>query len=83
MWLMVSTFIVFPGAMDTTNYDFLAGVSNELSWFYLLNSTIFNVFQTIGRKTGGSQRFQCSNKKIVGISISRIYFFASFLLIAF
>ncbi len=83
MWVFVLTFTVFPGAMDTTYYKFMSGMHNEVSWFFLLNSTIFNVFDTVGRKAGGSPRFNWANKVIIGISASRIVFLATFLLVAF
>ena len=83
MWVFVMTFIVFPGAMDTTYYNFMTGMSNELSWFFLLNSSIFNIFDTIGRKAGGSPKFNWANKIIITISASRVIWFATFLLVAF
>lgn len=83
MWVFTMTFIVFPGVMDTTYYNFMTGMNNEISWFFLLNSTIFNVFDTIGRKAGGSPKFNWAPKTIKIISYSRIIWLATFLLVAF
>jgi len=78
------TFIVFPAAVDDSSYSFMQGMNNELSWYFLLNGTIFNVFDTVGRKTGAVPKLlEMTPKAIISVSASRIIFLATFLLVAF
>lgn len=84
MFVFIVTFITFPGAMDASYYPFLEKYGeNELSWYFLLNSTFFSVFDTIGRKSGGLPFFNLENKTINVLSFTRVFFIATFILVAF
>jgi len=54
------TFIVFPGVSDDQVYSFLRGLSVKdlAAWNGILQVFIFNVFDTVGRYTGGVPKFK-------------------------
>jgi len=78
------TFIVFPATTNDSYYNFMKGINNEVSWYFLFNSTVYNVFDTVGRKLAGYPKcFNMQSKTVIGISILRIIFLATFLLVDF
>ena len=81
MGVFILTFLVFPGAMDNTYYNFMQKNAIGISWFFLLNSTFFSVFDTVGRKLGGLVNLEPTTISV--LAALRIVFLATFLLIAF
>lgn len=80
----ITTFSVFPGVMDSSYYPFLNSFgSSELSWYFLINSTIFNIGDTIGRKVGGHPFFMLQNKTIIILTAFRCIFIATLFLVVF
>lgn len=81
LFIFLTTFIVFPGVTEATTLGFLNGISQEVSWFILFQTTMFNIFDTIGRKCGGC--IMLSNNSVILWSMVRIIFVGTFMLTAF
>ena len=83
LFVFVVTFTVFPGVTDHSYLTFMENLQNELSWFNLLMTTIFNVMDTVGRKMGGIKSFDLEGRSIKILSLARVFFVGTFLLVAF
>jgi len=56
------TFMVFPGLVQDTNFNFLEGWAHEESWFVLSTLTLFNVWDTVGRMAANWKCMRLSRK---------------------
>lgn len=83
MFVYIITFTVFPGVAFATYISSMQGMSNYMSWYILLMATTFNVFDLLGRYVGGIPKLQISPRAIVGNSVARLVFVATFLLVLF
>ncbi len=77
------TFTVFPGVTDHSYLTFMLSLKNVLSWFNLFMTTVFNIMDTVGRKLGGMKAFDLDGRNIKILSIARVIFIMTFLLVAF
>lgn len=77
------TFVVFPGTTNDTSLQFMKGMQNYDSWYFLIMVMIFNVLDTIGRYMGGTPKLMLSDYVVVALSYSRSIFVLTFMLIAF
>ena len=74
------TFMVFPGTQLSTSFDFLGDSPADKAWFSVLMITIFNLFDTIGRFTGGS--FQVlSPGTVFSLTVLRLIFIPTSVLV--
>lgn len=83
MAVFALTFSVFPAVTFDAELKMLKSISNSDGWFVLMMNTIFSIFDTVGRKMGGSATFDISITSIKVLSVVRIIFVATFYLIAF
>jgi len=83
LFVFVVTFTVFPGVTDNSYLNFMLNLQNQLSWFNLFMTTVFNVMDTVGRKMGGLKSFDLEGRSIKILSIVRVIFIATFLFVAF
>ena len=83
LFIFLVTFTVFPGVTDHSYLTFMLGLQNDLGWFNLFMTTVFNVMDTVGRKMGGLKTFDLEGVTIKILSIARVIFVATFLLVAF
>lgn len=72
--VFVLTFVVFPGAFFSTNLNMMKGMKNEFTWYTLTVITIFNVFDTVGRKLGGYLHLSISATVTYSLSALRLVF---------
>lgn len=82
-FIFLLTFIVFPGTTNDTSLQFMKGMQNYDSWFFLVLVTIFNVFDTIGRYMGGVPKLTLPDTATIAGSYLRSIFLITFMLIAF
>jgi equilibrative nucleoside transporter 1/2/3 len=61
----------------------MLSLKNVLSWFNLFMTTVFNIMDTVGRKLGGMKAFDLDGRNIKILSIARVIFILTFLLVAF
>ena len=73
MWgVFLVTFIVFPNVFFAFKYfDFLGKGSD---WFNLTIILAFNIFDTVGRKMGGSKTFNLSMRAVPLLALARVLF---------
>lgn len=83
LFTFVLTFVVFPGTAFYTYIGFLRGVESYLSWYFIFMAFIFNCADVAGRVLGGIPALLLPDRALVGVSIGRIVFAATFLLVAF
>ena len=83
MLVFAITFLCFPGLSDDSYFSFLHGVRNEANWYNITSLMINSSTDTFGRFIGGLKGFDLNRKTIAILSIGRIVFFGTFLLIAF
>jgi hypothetical protein len=83
LFVFLVTFTVFPGVTDHSYLKFMLSLQNDLSWFNLFMTTVFNVMDTVGRKMGGLKTFDLEGVTIKILSLTRVIFVATFLLVAF
>ena len=83
LFVFVVTFTVFPGVTDHSYLVFMLNLKNQLSWFNLFMTTVFNVMDTVGRKLGGVKSFDLEGRSIKIWSIARVLFVFTFILVAF
>lgn len=70
LFVFLVTFIVFPGVMYASYFNFMSSWLNKASWYTTMINTTFNVFDTIGRSAGGSPRMNLSSKStIIAVSL--------------
>ena len=83
-FVFLVTFIVFPGTFMDSYFDMLNSIDDKdkrASWYSILIILLFNVFDTIGRFSGG--KFHLGGTTIMGASYTRSVFVATTTLIAF
>lgn len=74
------TFLIYPGTVLNTHFDFLEGNSSAKAWFNILMITIFSFGDTIGRFLAGP--IQIFNSKTMNfLTYGRVIFVASAILI--
>lgn len=83
LFVFIVTFTVFPGVTDHSYLNFILPLNNDVGWFNLFMTTVFNVMDTVGRKMGGLKQFDLKGPTIKILSIARILFIVTFLLVAF
>jgi hypothetical protein len=83
LFVFLVTFTVFPGVTDHSYLTFILSLQNDLSWFNLFMTTVFNVMDTVGRKMGGLKTFDLEGVTIKILSLARVIFVLTFLLVAF
>lgn len=83
MFVFILTFTVFPAVSFDAKLKMLSSLGNSEGWFVLMMNTIFSVFDTVGRKMGGSKFFDLGVFGVKTLSFIRILFVATFYLIAF
>lgn len=76
-WVFIVTFVVFPGAFFQPKatfefLDFIEDKDERGSWYSLMVILIFNVFDTVGRYSGGIKVFPA--KLVIFLSLLRTVF---------
>lgn len=69
----VITFVVFPGTTLSTKFNFLGSSPKDMAWFSVLMITCFNVFDTIGRFSGGYKQILSPNMLFILTSFRLIF----------
>lgn len=79
------TLILFPGTASDTDFRFVnkMALPNGEAWYQLIVVFIFNIFDTVGRYTGGMRALDLTILKVNIGSLARIIFIATFLLVDF
>lgn len=77
--VFVMTFVVFPGGSEFVELNFMQGINNDLSWYFLFMSTLFNVCDTIGRYLGGVPKLTPRANVVYCLAYSRVIFIMTFL----
>lgn len=78
-FVFVITFIVFPGASEFSELKMFKGINNDMSWYLLFMSTLFNVCDTIGRYAGGVPALTPPGNAAYILSYLRVLFVVTFL----
>ena len=77
----VVTYMVYPGVAQATKLKFLSGSSSEDTWLVIIISSCFGLFDTVGRYV--AEIFPLfNNKNIVIMTVFRLIFIPSFILLA-
>ena len=80
-FIFFTTFVIYPGVSYETSFEFLKSNQSATTWFVIIMSVLFSVFDTTGRYWG--EHFQLFNKnRIIVPTLSRIIFIVTFILIA-
>ena len=80
-FVFINTFIVYPGVSYKTSFDFLKNNKSATTWFVVIMSLLFSVFDTIGRYW--AEHYQIlKQKKIIILNLLRSAFILTFILIA-
>lgn len=74
------TFLLYPGVLLATKFDFLGNTKSAKSWFNILMITIFSSGDSIGRYLAGVKQL-FSHKTIIILSLARWIFFITSILI--
>ena len=62
LWVYIVTFSVYPGVTNTT---FMKSLDYNGIWFQIVITTVFNLFDTVGRLIGGNEKYFCSKTTYV------------------
>ena len=83
-WCFALTLMLFPNIFYVNHFDFVDNwkLSNtdKKSWYFILQTILFNIGDTIGRYLGGI--FHLPTKAIVSMSLIRVIFALTTTLIA-
>lgn len=79
--VFVITFIMYPGVSYSTSFEFLEHNKAKTTWFVVIMSCLFNVFDTVGRALA-QMKMIFNEKTIIILTIFRLIFIATFIMIA-
>ena len=81
-WLIVYsiTFLIYPGTLLETRFDFLNNNKSSKAWFNLIMLTLFSIGDTLGRFLGGIFKI-FGPKTVIFFTLSRLIFVATSVLI--
>ena len=81
LFVFFNTFLVYPGVSYQTTFEFLKSSKSATTWFVIIMSILFSVFDTVGRYC--AEHYQILKQKgIIILNLFRIIFIVTFILIA-
>lgn len=69
LWVYIITFSAYPGVTNGTRMVIL---EYDGPWFQIIITTVFNLFDTIGRYFGGNEKYFCSKFTMKALSFMRL-----------